>query len=91
MPVEFPDAWREVLAVKIGHWAYLTDTERARLEGVTVDLIAHKRWEAAQARCDAWLHEYANRQDWGTLAPGRAGSLPSGLHYPGRFDASPDA
>ena len=31
-------AWREILASTIGHWSYLSDAERTRVEAVTVDL-----------------------------------------------------
>ena len=44
----FTDAWRELLAANMAHWAYLDDDERDRLGDRAVGLLATKRWEAAQ-------------------------------------------
>lgn len=44
----FPDAWRERLAVRWAVWPTLDDTERARVERLTMSLVASLRWEAAQ-------------------------------------------
>jgi len=43
----FLPEWRDLLAEKVGHWRHLDDTERDRLEGLALELIAEKAWEAA--------------------------------------------
>lgn len=43
----FPPAWRALLAQRLAHWTVLDDAERARLEQLTLDLLAEKTWEAA--------------------------------------------
>jgi Mlc titration factor MtfA (ptsG expression regulator) len=44
----FPPEWRQLLAARFGHWRHLDRAERARLEKLTLDLVADKRWEAAR-------------------------------------------
>ncbi len=44
----FLPQWRDLLAERLIHWKLLDDDERARLEAIALELIADKRWEAAQ-------------------------------------------
>lgn len=44
----FLPEWRELLARQLRHWNRLTEAERGRLEELTLDLMATKRWESAR-------------------------------------------
>jgi hypothetical protein len=44
----FLPEWRELVAARLPHWSMLDDDERARLEDLTLGLVADKRWEAAR-------------------------------------------
>jgi Mlc titration factor MtfA (ptsG expression regulator) len=44
----FRPEWRELVASRMRHWAYLDADERSRLEAITLELMADKDWEAAQ-------------------------------------------
>jgi Mlc titration factor MtfA (ptsG expression regulator) len=41
----FPDAWNEVIARNVAHWARLDDDEKQRLRELTQVFIAEKTWE----------------------------------------------
>jgi MtfA peptidase len=43
----FLPEWRALLERKVGHWAFLDDDERGRLERLALALVAEKGWEAA--------------------------------------------
>jgi Mlc titration factor MtfA (ptsG expression regulator) len=43
----FLPEWRDLLAEKLGHWRHLDAGERERLEGLALELVAEKAWEAA--------------------------------------------
>ncbi len=43
----FLPEWRDLLGRRVGHWALLSDDERARVEGLALTMIADIRWEAA--------------------------------------------
>ena len=45
--LEFADEWRAMLSSRWAMWTRLTDDERSRLEHLTKDFVATKRWEAA--------------------------------------------
>lgn len=44
----FPDLWRERLTVRWAAWSTLDDSERERIERLTLSLFRSLRWEAAQ-------------------------------------------
>ena len=41
----FPDAWRELLARNVAHWALLDDEERARLRDLVQVFVSEKHWQ----------------------------------------------
>jgi len=41
----FPPAWEEIIARNVGHYARLTEDERARLHDLTQVFVAQKTWE----------------------------------------------
>ena len=43
----FLPEWRDLLAAKVGHWNLLSAEEQARMESLTLSLLAEKSWEAA--------------------------------------------
>jgi Mlc titration factor MtfA (ptsG expression regulator) len=44
----FPDAWRDLLAASLVHWAMLDDDERARMEELIRVFLVAKKWQAAR-------------------------------------------
>lgn len=44
----FLPVWRDLLSARVRHWGRLSPDEQVRLEGLALDLIARKRWEAAK-------------------------------------------